>query len=144
MKKTIVLIAMALCACTEAEQEETRVTIARTTRQAAEIYSEEFTKTLKAGRSREAEPIKTIKPEYPKSAWRQGDEGTTWLVIETLSTTYYPKKIKLGRTSGYKSLDDAAIAAANKTLFRPAAAESGWPIESVIDYPIDFRLSEYR
>ena len=93
-----------------------------------------------SGKSREAEPIGSIQAEYPESARYQGQEGTVWLVVKTNVLTGPPQEVKLGRTSGFKSLDDAAIAAAKRHRFRPALSAAGMMIESEIDVPVDFYL----
>lgn len=109
-------------------------------RQSAQSMTEGIQDFTFSGKSREAEPIGAIQAEYPESARYQGQEGTVWLVVKTNVLTGPPQEVKLGRTSGFKSLDDAAIAAAKRHRFRPALSAAGMMVESEIDVPVDFYL----
>ena len=133
--QTLILVALAMLAagCTQQEAQQAYG-------QAAHSVAEAAAEWPTAGKSREAEPIGPIQAEYPESARYQGQEGTVWLVVKTNVLTGPPQEVKLGRTSGFKSLDDAAIAAVKRHHFRPARSAVGMMIESEIDVPVDFYL----
>lgn len=130
---TLAALALLAAGCSQQEAQEAY-------RQSAQSVTEGIQEFTFGGKSREAEPIGKIEAEYPESARYQGQEGTVWLVVKTNVLTGPPQDVKLGRTSGFKSLDDAAIAAAKRHLFRPALSAAGMLIESEIDVPVDFYL----
>lgn len=134
-KSPLMLAALAILAAGCTEQE-----IQQGYGQAAQAVASAAAEWPQAGKSREAEPIGPIQAEYPESARYQGQEGTVWLVVKTNVLTGTPQEVRLGRTSGFKSLDDAAIAAAKRHRFRPALSATGFMIESEIDVPVDFYL----
>lgn len=133
--QTLIMVALAMLAagCTQQEAQNAY-------RQSAQSVTESIQEFTFSGKSREAEPIGAIQAEYPESARYQGQEGTVWLEVKTNVLTGPPQEVKLGRTSGFKSLDDAAIAAAKRHRFRPALSAAGMMIESEIDVPVDFYL----
>ena len=134
--KTRIMIAALILLATGCTQQEAQQAYGQAAHSVAEAAAEWPT----AGKSREAEPIGPIQAEYPESARYQGQEGTVWLVVKTNVLTGPPQEVKLGRTSGFKSLDDAAIAAVKRHHFRPARSAVGMMIESEIDVPVDFYL----
>ncbi|OAM22852.1 hypothetical protein A7P92_08825 [Eikenella corrodens] len=135
MKIKIMLAALILLAagCTQQEAQNAY-------RQSAQSVTEGIQEFTFSGKSREAEPAGPIQAEDHESARYQGQEGTAWLVVKTNVLTGPPQEVKLGRTSGLKSLDDAAIAAAKRHRFRPALSAAGMMVESEIDVPVDFYL----
>ena len=136
MRKYQFILAALACLASACTQQEAQQAYGQAAHSVAEAAAEWPT----AGKSREAEPIGAIQAEYPESARYQGQEGTVWLVVKTNVLTGPPQEVKLGRTSGFKSLDDAAIAAAKRHRFRPALSAAGMMIESEIDVPVDFYL----
>lgn len=80
------------------------------------------------------------KPDYPEEARRQHQEGVVVLSVE-VSTEGRPTDISLKRSSGYDMLDQAAIQAVRRWTFDPARVAS-FPVESRVDVPIRFSLSD--
>ena len=78
-------------------------------------------------------------PGYPPSAREDGQEGLVILRVR-VSTGGLPVEIALRRSSGFRALDRAAIAAVKHWTFVPAR-QAGHPVESWIDVPIRFHLS---
>lgn len=77
-------------------------------------------------------------PAYPRLAREQGWEGTVVLDVDVLPSGRCGA-IEVLSTSGYRVLDEAAIAAVRRWVFRPARQ---WfrPIAFRVEIPITFRL----
>jgi protein TonB len=56
-------------------------------------------------------------PEYPADAYRNGDEGLVYLLVE-IGATGTVSKVTVYRTSGFASLDEAARKAVIQWKFR--------------------------
>ncbi len=81
------------------------------------------------------------RPQYPLQAIRMRQEGTVQLKI-LVGTDGNPLQIRVAHSSGYRSLDMAAIAAARQWKFNPARqdgiARQGWVI-----IPVEFGLNRF-
>lgn len=77
-------------------------------------------------------------PKYPMQAIRQRQEGTVQLKI-LVGVEGKPLKIRIMNSSGYRSLDHAAIAAARQWKFNPAR-QNGVPRQGWVIIPIEFSL----
>ncbi|MEO1223251.1 MAG: TonB family protein [Pseudomonadota bacterium] len=78
-------------------------------------------------------------PDYPRSARRRGDEGTVILRV-TVSATGLPQNIQIRSSSGFETLDQAAIDAIEGWRFI-AARRGNIAVAATIDVPIAFRLT---
>jgi protein TonB len=88
--------------------------------------------------SADADYLRNPPPNYPSLAQRQGWEGTVWLNV-FVKPNGLPGKIELQKTSGRKTLDDAAIAAVRNWRFVPAK-RGNTPVEGWVSVPIEFSL----
>ncbi|MEM7442869.1 MAG: energy transducer TonB [Pseudomonadota bacterium] len=79
-------------------------------------------------------------PAYPRSARRRGEEGTVVLRV-IVSAGGEPQTVQLVSSSGYSSLDEAAIDAVEDWRFIPAR-RGDLAVPATIDVPIAFRLSD--
>lgn len=77
---------------------------------------------------------------YPPQAIRDDVEGTT-LVQARVMENGTAESITVLRSSGVKTLDDAAIDAVRKATFKPSA-QNGKPIASYVRLPIQFKLED--
>jgi len=84
----------------------------------------------------------TPRPDYPDQARRQGEEGRVVLrvLVDDRGTA---KAVEVSRSSGSESLDQAARSAVKRWRFHPAH-KGDRPIESWVNVPVDFRLTETR
>ena len=83
--------------------------------------------------------VKTVNPEYPIGALKDGVTGTVWLqvYIDTLGNVSNPTVIKdSGKNAGF---EEAAIEAALKTRWKPAIYD-GRPVAVKVTYKVDFNL----
>ncbi|MCD8536326.1 MAG: energy transducer TonB, partial [Burkholderiaceae bacterium] len=79
-------------------------------------------------------------PRYPISAFRERAQGTVIVRAEVLPDGK-SGQVVLHRSSGFKSLDDAAIATVKQWRFKPAT-ENGKPIKQWVNIPISFKLNQ--
>ena len=79
-------------------------------------------------------------PVYPKEAKDEGLEGVVW-VKAFVDTDGAATKAIVGKSSGHKCLDKAALAAARKCKYT-SALQNGKPIAVWVTYKVDFYLSE--
>lgn len=82
---------------------------------------------------------KTLPPEYPLEARKNGWEGSVLVRILVLEDGR-PDEIVVKQSSGHKILDAAAVEAVKKWIFYPAK-NAGHPIRSVVEIPINFDLN---
>lgn len=82
------------------------------------------------------------RPTYPERAQREGWEGTVFLRV-LINHEGKPEKVEVGRSSGFESLDRAAIEAVKDWRFHPARYGEK-AVESWVRVPIIFRLSEMK
>lgn len=78
------------------------------------------------------------KPVYPASSRRSGEEGKATLRV-LVSAYGYPETIDLHQSSGFKTLDQAAIETVGNWCFYPARS-NGKPVSASVLVPIAFRL----
>jgi protein TonB len=78
-------------------------------------------------------------PDYPNDAAARGEHGTVVLMIH-VSENGIPRAIEVIRSSGYRSLDDAAIRGIKKWHFRPALRD-GRP--EAFDMPFSIIFEEH-
>jgi periplasmic protein TonB len=84
----------------------------------------------------------TPKPIYPETARREGREGRVILrvLIDNQGKT---KSVELNTSSGSQELDQAATEAIKRWRFHPAHV-GDTPVDSWVNVPIDFRLTDTR
>ncbi len=82
------------------------------------------------------------RPQYPRLARRRGHEGDVAVKV-FVDSQGRPDNVKLIESSGYNSLDNAAIEAAGDASFQPAQ-RLGRPVESDIILNFRFRLEDAR
>ena len=83
---------------------------------------------------------RAIKPNYPISSRRRGEEGTVILDV-TVATDGKAAKVVRIASSGFPDLDQAAERAAARALFKPGTRD-GKPVESVARLTLIFRLRD--
>lgn len=79
-------------------------------------------------------------PRYPISAFRERAEGTVIVRAEVMPDGK-SGQVVLHRSSGFKSLDDAAVSTVKKWRFKPAT-DGGKPVKQWVNIPITFTLSK--
>jgi len=77
-------------------------------------------------------------PDYPRFAKQAGIEGTVW-VQALVSKNGSVLDARVGKSSGTKALDEAAVAAAKKNKFKPGI-QNGRPIACWVSYAVEFEL----
>lgn len=84
----------------------------------------------------------TPRPVYPETARREGREGRVLLhvLIDVQGET---KVVEVSRSSGSDALDQAATNAIKSWRFHPARRDDE-PVESWVNVPIDFRLTDNK
>ena len=99
--------------------------------------------------NKEAESIKSSatpeyginpKPEYPLLARRRGYEGEVVFIVQVLDDGNVGE-MKMIKTSGYKILDNSALAALREWKFVPGNF-NGKTVSSWVKIPILFRLND--
>jgi len=86
------------------------------------------------------EMIHQVEPDYPRLARQAGITGTVW-VKALINEEGKVLKAIVAKSSGTVSLDDAAVEAASKNLFKPGI-QNGRPVKVWVTYPVEFTLSE--
>ena len=86
------------------------------------------------------EIIKSGMPTYPDSLRRAGIEGSVWVRV-LVDTTGAIAKAVVQKTSGHKEMDDAALTAASKSIFKPALS-GGAKVRLWVSYEIKFQLKQ--
>jgi len=84
--------------------------------------------------------LKNPKPTYPLSARRRHQEGLVELVV-TVTPQGRAASVRLKRSSGFSSLDQAALQAVRDYEFEPARIGET-PVESECEVPVEFRLTD--
>lgn len=79
-------------------------------------------------------------PKYPLEARRKRQEGVVRLRV-VITAEGRVKEISVARSSGFETLDDAALAAVRKWRFRPGE-QAGTPVEAVGYLSIPFALRD--
>ena len=86
------------------------------------------------------EMIREEVPVYPKEAKDEGIEGIVWVKALVDADGTVARAI-VGKSSGHKSLDEAALTAAEKCQYKPAL-QNGKPTAVWVTYKVDFTLDE--
>jgi periplasmic protein TonB len=84
----------------------------------------------------------TPKPIYPENARREGHEGRVVLRV-LIDNQGRAKSVELNTSSGSQALDQAATEAIKRWRFHPAHV-GDTPVDSWVNVPIDFRLTDAR
>jgi protein TonB len=79
-------------------------------------------------------------PAYPEMARRRGQQGRVVLQVN-VSAEGMPVTVAVVETSGYASLDAAAMTAVQQWRFVPAT-RGGTPVPAVAEVPVRFRLTD--
>ncbi|MBK1724598.1 energy transducer TonB [Thiocystis violacea] len=93
-----------------------------------------------SGSSSPAAYLSNPSPSYPDAARRQRQEGTVHLRV-LVSTTGRASEVRIARSSGVSSLDQAAVRAVRRSRFKPAR-QNGQPISAWVQMPIRFKLNQ--
>lgn len=80
------------------------------------------------------------KPEYPRSSYRNEEQGTVTLGFK-VGLDGYVKEAKVEKTSGFKELDKAALHGLSQCKFKPALID-GKPTETWSSVKYVWRLEE--
>ncbi|MDD5350225.1 MAG: TonB family protein [Chthoniobacteraceae bacterium] len=80
------------------------------------------------------------KPVYPPEARRKRQEGVARLGVK-IGSDGRPEEVVIKQTSGFSSLDEAAIQAVRRWIFEPATA-AGVPVATYAEVPIRFSLTQ--
>jgi protein TonB len=75
-------------------------------------------------------------PPYPPDARAAGQQGTVWVRI-TIDATGKVASARVQSSSGYESLDDAALRTVRRWVFRPATRD-GRAVPCKVDKPFEF------
>ncbi len=79
-------------------------------------------------------------PVYPPLARRRGHQGLVVLIVEVLADGR-PGEVRIGRSSGYEILDNAAQKAATRWSFEPGR-KNGKAVRMLAEVPVRFVLNE--
>jgi TonB family protein len=84
-------------------------------------------------------------PRYPPEALRKRIEGTVLLKVE-VRPSGEAGTVDVARSSGHRSLDDAAVEAVRRWRFRPATDAAGAVVQttSVVTLPVEFVIRAVR
>ncbi len=85
-------------------------------------------------------PRRTIKPKYPEGARKRGEQGDVTLELE-VDVHGIVVGVKVTGGCGFAELEQAAIAAARKALFRPAKRDKK-PVSARARLTLSFRLKD--
>ena len=77
-------------------------------------------------------------PAYPATALRRGEQGRVMLRV-SVSADGAPLEVDVAQTSGFPSLDSAALSAVRQWRFVPAT-QAGRPVAAIADVPVRFRI----
>jgi len=83
-----------------------------------------------------AEPL----PRYPRGSRRRGEEGIVSIKV-WIDEKGNPQKVEVIKSSGFPSLDRAAVEALRKGSFVPAM-KNNKPVDSTLTQNIEFRLDK--
>lgn len=81
---------------------------------------------------------KNIQPIYPPISRQLKEEGKTTLRVH-VNSYGYPEIIELYESSGFKNLDESAIAAVKNWCFYPAKT-AGKPVDEWVLVPFNFHF----
>ncbi len=79
-------------------------------------------------------------PVYPRLARQAGITGTVtmWVVVDEEGNVI---KVRILKSSGTASLDEAAVKAADKNKFKPGI-QNGRPVKVPVSYEVEFKLTD--
>jgi TonB family protein len=80
----------------------------------------------------------TARPRYPNDAIRHLEQGSVQLLV-LVGKDGLPKDIKVTQSSGFDSLDLAAVNAVSQWTFRPRTVD-GVPEDGYFKLPVNFNL----
>jgi len=83
--------------------------------------------------------LRNPKPAYPREARRRRQQGTVLVQLQ-VGSDGAPMQIELGRSSGFRLLDQAALAAVRGWTFTPALRGAD-PVASHVEVPIEFKIA---
>ena len=81
---------------------------------------------------------KPVAPKYPRKALRKRQEGTAWVRI-LVAANGQNQEIVLHKSSGFESLDEAALEAVKNWKIEPAVV-SGKAVSAWVEVPVKFSL----
>ncbi len=84
--------------------------------------------------------LESMRPPYPKRAREMGWEGTVVLRVE-VKVDGTVGAVSVHRTSGYLTLDEAALIAVKRWRFAPPT-DGAFSFAAVVDVPVRFDLKE--
>ena len=79
-------------------------------------------------------------PRYPYRARQRGQEGRVILRVR-VTASGKPSTVSVRQSSGYRLLDEAALAAVKRWQFTPAR-QSGVAVAGWLDVPFAFKLTD--
>jgi len=88
----------------------------------------------------DADYLNNPPPRYPISAFRERAQGTVVLRAQVMEDGT-SGAVNLHKSSGFDSLDEAAVATVKRWRFKPATKD-GKPVEQWVNIPITFSLKE--
>jgi TonB family protein len=91
------------------------------------------------GPTRPPKPLDWADPPYPQQARQQGVEGVV-VVKLTVDAQGNPQKVRVGQSSGYAILDEAAVTHVARTRFSPGI-QNGESVPAAISFRVRFRLT---
>lgn len=97
------------------------------------------TAKLNGGRTR-VRYLESARPPYPRRAREMGWQGTVTLRVEVNSDGTV-EEVSVRRTSGYPSLDEAALTAVQEWRFAPLT-DGAFSMPAVVDVPVRFDLRD--
>jgi len=99
-----------------------------------------FAMSVFAASNSQPKIISSVKPEYPPSEKRAGHEGKTIVTLRVLANGSIENPRVL-QSSGWPSLDDAALASIYQWTFEPARDDSGHAIDANKVVALNFELT---
>ncbi len=97
------------------------------------------TAKLSGGRTR-VRYLESARPPYPRRAREMGWQGTVVLRVE-VNPDGTVEEVSVRRTSGYPSLDEAALTAVQEWRFAPLT-DGAFSMPAVVDVPVRFDLRD--
>jgi protein TonB len=97
------------------------------------------TAKLNGGRTR-VRYLESARPPYPRRAREMGWQGTVVLRVE-VNPDGTVEEVSVRRTSGYPSLDEAALTAVKEWRFAPLT-DGAFSMSAVVDVPVRFDLRD--
>jgi TonB family protein len=83
----------------------------------------------------QSDVLRQVPPEYPLEARQKHETGSGLLVLHVDCQTGRVMSVTVGKSTGFKDLDDAGIRAFSQWRFKPGAVK-----DALIKIPIRFRM----